>query len=141
MLLSEFSDREVITVTPQTTVREATRRMETENVGAVVIVDNDNKVVGILTDRDVALSVVAGDATAETAVELVMTKNVTTIWDDEGIFNATQYLLGRKVRRLPVINRKDELVGMITADDILALLAREFVNVAKSLEPALPTRV
>ncbi|MFM9118057.1 MAG: CBS domain-containing protein, partial [Planctomycetota bacterium] len=109
-------------------------------VGAVVVVDHDH-VVGILTDRDVATKIIAGNAAADSPVESIMTKKVITIWDDQGIFNATQYLRGHKLRRLPIIDRQERLVGMLTADDLFAMLARELLNVAESLEPAIGVRV
>jgi CBS domain-containing protein len=111
--------------------------MKEENVGAVVVTDEDERVVGILTDRDVALSVVLAEATSDAPVSDVMTKDVQTIWGDQGVFNATQYLSGHKVRRLPVVDRKNKLLGMVTMDDLVAFLSRELFNVSKALEPAL----
>ncbi len=140
MNLSELFHRTVVTVKPDETITQATHKMKAQNVGAVVVVQHDT-VAGILTDRDVALSVAAGGVSADAPVSEVMTKPVLTIWDDQGIFNATQYLLGHKVRRLPIIDRKDRLVGMLTADDLFGMLARELINVARSLEPALGEQV
>ena len=145
MKLSELFQSEVVTVELDETVRQATERMKNKNVGAVVVV-HDGKVAGILTDRDVALKVVAGSATPESPVSDLMTKDVVTIWDDEGVFNATQYFSGRKYRRLPIIKREGtlgegKLVGILTSDDVIAILARELINVARALEPALGERV
>jgi len=145
MKLSDLFQSEVVTVNLDETVRQATEKMKNKNVGAVVVVDN-GKVAGILTDRDVALKVVAGGASAETLVSDLMTKEVVTIWDDEGVFNATQYLSGRRFRRLPIIKREGtlgegELVGILTSDDLVAMLARELINVARALEPALGEKV
>ncbi|MFM7846339.1 MAG: CBS domain-containing protein, partial [Planctomycetota bacterium] len=135
MMLSELFRSEVVTVGPQQSIRVAVEKMRDRNVGAVVVVDHDH-VVGILTDRDVATKIIAGNAAADSPVESIMTKKVITIWDDQGIFNATQYLRGHKLRRLPIIDRQERLVGMLTADDLFAMLARELLNVAESLEPA-----
>ncbi len=140
MNLSELFHSEVVTVRPTDTVIEAATKMKNKNVGAVVAVE-DGKVAGILTDRDVALKVALGEATPGSPVSDVMTRNVVTIWDDQGVFNATQYLQGQKVRRLPIIDRQDRLVGMLTADDLFGLFARELLNVAQSLEPSLGARV
>jgi len=52
-------------------------------------------------------------------------------------FNATQYLMGHKVRRLPIISRDNELVGMVTLDDLFALLAQELANLSKAVAPSL----
>ena len=140
MKLSELFRNEVVTVGPEESVRVAVQKMRNRNVGAVVVVDS-GKVVGIMTDRDVATKVIAGSQSADGPVSQVMTKQVLTIWDDQGIFNATQYLRGHKLRRLPIIDRKEHLVGMLTADDLFALLSRELLNVSESLEPAIGARV
>lgn len=140
MKLSEMFRSDVVTVNPQEPVRSAVEKMQKKNVGAVVVV-LEGKVVGILTDRDVALKIALGRANPESPVSDLMTKNVTTIWDDQGVFNATQYLRGKKVRRLPIIDRQEKLVGMLTMDDLFVLLARELLNAAQSLEPAVGTNV
>jgi CBS domain-containing protein len=75
--------------------------------------------VGIVTDRDIALKLGLGEAEPTSPAKRIMTSNVTTIWDDQGVFNATQYLMGHKVRRLPIVDREDNLVGMVTLDDVL----------------------
>ncbi len=145
MNLSELFHSEVVTAKPGETIRQATQKMKEKDVGAVVIVENE-KVIGILTDRDVALAVVAGEISPDSSVSEVMTKDVVTIWDDEGVFNATQYLSGHKCRRLPIVKREGSLgegalVGILTSDDLVAMLARELFNVARVLEPALGERV
>jgi CBS domain-containing protein len=114
--------------------------MKRENIGAAVVVKGagqPREVVGIVTDRDVALALGLGKATPDSPVRDVMTKKVITIWDDQGIFNATQYFLGHHIRRLPIVNRDNELVGIVTFDDILALLAGELFNISKAVSPAL----
>lgn len=142
MNLGELFRSNVETATPEDTIRSVSQRMKDKNIGAVVIVGDQvrrgTEVVGIVTDRDLALSLGSGKATPETPIEDVMTKKVVTIWEDEGIFNATQYFLGKQIRRLPIINHDNELVGIVTFDDILALLTRELFNVSKAVTPALP---
>jgi len=136
MNLGEQFRSDVVTVSPDDTIQAAVWKMKDENVGAVVVLKN-RKVVGILTDRDVALALGLGEAELTTPVKEVMTKDVLTIWEDQGVFNATQYLMGHQIRRLPIINRKDELVGMVTMDDVFALLAQELKNLAQAVTPAL----
>jgi CBS domain-containing protein len=140
MNLSEMFRNQVVTVEPTDSILAAVEKMQQKNVGAVVVV-KEGKVAGILTDRDVALKLGLGKAGRETPVSDVMTQNVTTIWDDQGVFNATQYLRGKKVRRLPIIDRQERLIGMVTLDDLFALLARELLNVAQSLEKSVGTNV
>jgi CBS domain-containing protein len=136
MNLGEQFRSEVVTVEPDETIQSAVWKMKDENVGAVVVREN-RKVVGILTDRDVALKLGLGEAGLATPIRDVMTQEVLTIWEDQGIFNATQYLMGHQIRRLPIINRKNELVGMVTLDDLVALLAQELRNLSQAVAPAL----
>jgi predicted transcriptional regulator len=123
---------EVVTVDQKPTPKRSPK-MQQENVGVVVV--EDGYVAGIITDRDIALKLALGESKLGTPVKEIMTKDVITIWDDQGVFNATQYMIGHKIRRLPIINRADRLIGMVTSDDLLCLLAREFSNVAKAIEP------
>lgn len=140
MKLSEMFHSQVVTVEPQERVRMVIDKMKSKNVGAVVVVDK-RKVVGIVTDRDIVLKAIGANGALDAPVSDIMTKEVVTIWDDQGVFNASQYMRGRKLRRLPIIDRDENVVGMLTADDLFAMLAREFLNVAESLEPALGARV
>jgi CBS domain-containing protein len=140
MRLSDTFPKEVVTVDPGASVFEVATKMRDENIGAIVVTQDD-KVVGIVTDRDITLKVVLGDATTHFPISDVMTTEVLTIWDDEGIFNATQYLRGHRIRRLPIIERDDTLVGMVTADDLFGLFSRELFNIAHALEPALGEHV
>jgi CBS domain-containing protein len=130
----------VVTVEPALPIREAVARMKKENVGAVVAV-RGREVAGILTDRDVAMALGAGTVTPDSPVGDIMTRKVITIWEDQGVFNATQYFLGHQVRRLPIINHDNELVGIVTLDDILALLGRELFNVTKAVAPSLADKL
>lgn len=140
MKLSELFHSEVVTAEPQDRVRMVLEKMKAKNVGSVVVVEK-GKVAGIVTDRDIAMKATGIDGALDNPVSNIMTKDVVTIWDDQGVFNASQYMRGRKMRRLPIIDRKEQLVGILTADDLFAMFAREFLNVAESLEPALGAKV
>lgn len=136
MNLGELFRSEVVTVSPNDSIADTMREMHDKNVGAVVVV-RDRAVVGIVTDRDVAMALAHHDAAPTTPVSEIMTHDVITIWEDQGLFNATQYMQGHHVRRLPVINRDNELVGMVTLDDVVALLGRELRNLSTAIAPAL----
>ena len=140
MNLRELFQKDVVTIKPDGTIAEAVQMMQKENVGAVVVVTNE-RVAGILTDRDVALALGVDRMSADLPVSEIMTKDVVTIWDDQGIFNATQYFLGHDFRRLPIIDRDERLVGMVTTDDLFAMLSRELFNVSKALEPVLTEKM
>ena len=138
MLLKDLfrDEMAVVTMSANDSVYDCAAKMKHENVGAVVVTA-DRKVIGIVTDRDIALSIALGTATPTSTVQQIMTKDVKTIWDDQSVFNATQYFQGHKVRRLPVVDHQDNLVGMISMDDLFALLSREMFDVARGLESSL----
>lgn len=139
MNLGEQFRGDVATVEPESTLADAGKVMKQRNVGDVVVVEYDEP-VGILTDRDLAMALAVDGHGPQTPVSEVMSKPVVTIRESQGIFNATQYMLGHEVRRLPVVDEDEKLVGIVTLDDMLRLLSRELANVVKSVEPALEAR-
>jgi CBS domain-containing protein len=129
----------VVTVEPGAPISEVVRLMAANNVGAVVAVEG-RRVAGIVTDRDIALKTGAGQATPQTPVREVMTKDVVTIWEDQGVYDATQYFVGRGFRRLPIVNRDNQLVGIVTFDDLVSLLAHELMNVTRAVDRSLAVK-
>jgi CBS domain-containing protein len=106
-------------VTPQTTVREAARLMEEEDVGSLPIVTEGTRLVGILTDRDIAIRVVGrGLDPDNTSVTDVGSKQVYALTPDDDLDAALQTMAEAQVRRLPIVVRENELVGMVSQADI-----------------------
>lgn len=136
-MLWKLASRPVVTVPPDATVEEAARLMRTRNVGAVVVV-RSGRPVGILTDRDIAVGVV-GRARNPTLVKVAeaMRKNPTVIPEHAGILDVARLLGKRGVRRLPVVNTRSELTGVISLDDILVLLTSEMGHIASALSQEL----
>jgi CBS domain-containing protein len=121
----------VISVTPDTTVKFVAELMKEKNIGCVVIAEN-NKPVGIVTDRDFAIR--GGYLCEEEETRLIseiMTGDVRTIRKDTDVFDAIQEMKSSGVRRLPVVDMGGRLVGLITLDDIIRLLARELGEIAR----------
>ncbi|MFI5459640.1 MAG: CBS domain-containing protein [Isosphaerales bacterium] len=117
------------------TAQVAARRMSERRVGALVILDLADRPVGILTDRDLVLRVVAnGRDPRQTPVGEVMTENPTMISEAAGIEEALSLMRSGSFRRLPVIGRDGVLVGLVSLDDILSLLAGEFTQVGALVE-------
>jgi CBS domain-containing protein len=135
MNISAFCNRGVITVNRDATVLHAASLMRQYHVGDVVVIeDRKGKVVpiGIVTDRDIVIELVATelDCKVMTAGD-VMARNLTIIKESCGVFEAIQLMSSKGVRRIPVIDDDGGLVGIITLDDILLLLANEFSSLAK----------
>jgi CBS domain-containing protein len=138
MKLGEQFRREVATLPPDASIRTAAHLMRDRGVGAVVVVNSKDKPIGIVTDRDVALAVAADQKDRDAPVREIMGDELTTIGESEGIFNATQYIMGYQVRRLPIVDSDGKLVGIVTMDDLLGLLARELGNLAEgAVKPVL----
>jgi CBS domain-containing protein len=119
------------------TVEQAARVMRSKNVGALVVV-NAGRPVGMLTDRDVAVEVVATGMDPDTArVGDVMHKKPITIREDLGIFDAARVFAKTGVRRLPVVTKSGVLVGVIAVDDLIMLLGNEMGHMAGALSAGL----
>jgi CBS domain-containing protein len=138
MKLGEQFKKDVATVPPDASIRKAAFLMRDRGVGAVVVVDAKNKPLSIVTDRDVALAVALDEKAPDTPVQEIMPGKLIAIGENEGIFNATQYVFGYQVRRLPIVDADGKLVGIVTMDDLLGLLARELGNLAEgAIQPVL----
>jgi CBS domain-containing protein len=136
-MLGKICTRPVVTASAQMTVDEAARVMRSKNVGALVVV-NAGRPVGMLTDRDVAIEVVAKGLDPDTArVGDVMHKKPITIREDLGIFDAARVFAKTGVRRLPVVTKSGVLVGVIAVDDLIMLLGNEMGHMAGALSAGL----
>jgi CBS domain-containing protein len=124
--------KEVVTAKPKDTLAAVAKLMEQHNVGAIVVTEQDRP-VGIVTDRDLALAVCVRGASREEHVQKVMTCPVSTIRQSEGIYKATQHIMEKAVRRLPVVDDVGRLVGLVSLDDLLLLLSRELTNMAEGI--------
>jgi CBS domain-containing protein len=110
------------TCAPQAPVTEAARLMEREGVGAIPICDN-GRLEGIVTDRDIAVRVVAGGLNPQqTKIQEVMTRNPDCVKADDSIDRALEVMESRQVRRIPVIDGGGRLVGIIAQADIATRL-------------------
>ena len=116
--------RDIMTKNPRIvkvddSVRQVAGILADENIGAVVVCNDDNRLQGVITDRDLAVEVVARDRdpSSTTASELIDGREVVTIGADDSIDEALRTMKDHAVRRLPVIDG-DELVGMVSQADI-----------------------
>lgn len=129
MNAGERCNRHVITATRETTISGAAKLMRDRHVGSLIVVENrDNRLepVGILTDRDIVIEVLAEDVDPNAVtVGDVMTTAVLKVCEHDSIFEVAQRMRARGVRRVPVVSNQCELVGVLAQDDILSLLGEE----------------
>ena len=132
MALGKLMTRKVVTATPTDSLVKAAKLMDEHNVGAIVVVEQDRP-VGIVTDRDLTRSVCILRTSPDAHLQNAMTCPIATINQDEGVFNATQRMMELAVRRLPVVDDLGRLVGLVSLDDLLLLLGRELHNMAEGI--------
>jgi CBS domain-containing protein len=136
-MLGKICIKPVVTASAQMTVEEAARAMRSKNVGALVVI-NAGRPIGMLTDRDVAIEVVAKGMDPDTTrVGEVMHKKPITIRQDLGVLDAAKVFAKTGVRRLPVVTKGGTLVGVIAVDDLIMLLGNEMGHLAGGLSAGL----
>jgi CBS domain-containing protein len=123
-------------------VQFAASRMNTRNVGTLVVVDGDKVPIGILTDRDLALKVVGKGLDPNTTnVESVMSAVPRSVTESTPIETAIVEMRAGPYRRLPVVDEDGRLVGLVSLDDVLDLLSEEFQEIGKLLRSESPRAV
>jgi len=116
--VADAMSRNVRLASPEDTVQQAARLMREEDTGVLPVGEND-RLVGIVTDRDVAVRVAAeGKSPADTKVREVMTQEVRYVFEDEDLQRAAETMAEQQVRRLAVLNREKRLVGVVSLGDI-----------------------
>jgi CBS domain-containing protein len=132
-MIGELCSKPVVTIGPDARIPEAARLMATKNVGAVVVVSGD-KPIGIITDRDIAVGVVAAGRDVEvTSVKDVMHPDPRVLREDQGVFDAVKVFNAAGVRRLPVVGRTGKMIGVLALDDIVMLLGNEMAQVSAAV--------
>lgn len=137
MSIIDICNRDIVTIGRDDTVSQAAKLMRQYHVGDVLVtVKKHDKLepVGIVTDRDVVVEVVAPGLDPNViTVGDIMLPSLFTIKEDAGVFDAIKLMTSKGVRRLPVLGKDDALVGIVTLDDLLLMMAKEFCSFAKLL--------
>jgi len=135
MAIGEFCNREVVFATREMSLPEAAQLMREYHVGDLVVVDEvDGKrvPVGIVTDRDMVIEVIAKSLDLDGfSVGDIMSPQLVSVQEKEGVFETIRLMRAKGIRRIPVVNQEGGLVGIVSADDILDLLAEEMAELAK----------
>ena len=133
MLAKDVMKTEVVTVSPSAPITEAALSMREEAIGALVVVDDEGRPQGIITDRDIVVSVVANSKNpVEILVEEIMTKKLIVVQEDASIFEILKILAKNNIRRVPVM-RRGKLVGIVSVDDLIVIITTELSNLALAL--------
>lgn len=137
MHAAEICTHHVVHIARTASIREAAQSMRNHHVGALVVTDQPNGErvpVSVLTDRDIAVAVVAAGIDPDTVtVEDVMSQDVAVCAESEDLFDIIATMLTRGVRRLPVLNDKGGLAGMVSTDDAYAALSTHLRMLSQTL--------
>jgi CBS domain-containing protein len=117
MRVSEAMSRDVRIANPGQSIRDVAKIMAEIDAGAMPVGEND-QLVGIITDRDIAVRAVAAGKGPETPVRDVMSRDVKYCYDDEDLGHVARNMADIQVRRLPVVNREKRLVGILSLGDV-----------------------
>ena len=132
MHVGEFCNREVVVIDEESSITEGAVVMRENHVGDVIIVREQygKKVpVGILTDRDIALEIVARGGDPEAVrVGDAMSYDLTTVTEDDDLLHVIEVMRDKGIRRVPVVDVDEALVGIMTVDDILDLLSEVLID-------------
>jgi CBS domain-containing protein len=124
----KIMQKDLVTVSTDATIRDAALRMKYEDVGSVLIVDENDRVEGIVTDRDIALAVGADHKDPEiSCLYEIMSNELITIPHDADIDEAIRIMNSENVRRLPVCDN-GKLVGLLSSADIAHELKEEIIQ-------------
>jgi len=137
MNVGEICNRTVVVAKRDMVLSEAAHLMREHHVGSLVIVDEREKgrvPVGIVTDRDIVVAVVAeGVDPRKIAVGEVMRPELVTVGEAESVFDALRLMRGRGVRRVPVLAADGALAGIVTVDDLLEIVAEQLGQLVRAI--------
>lgn len=120
MQVREIMEKNIEYFSPDKNITDAAKAMSEHNFGFIPVGEND-RLIGSLTDRDIAIRAVAeGKNPKETKIRDVMTKKVRYCFEDDDIEKAAEYMCQEKIRRLVVLNKDKRMVGIVSLSDLAA---------------------
>jgi CBS domain-containing protein len=138
-MIESLAARPVVTADRDEDVRSVAIKMRDGHVGCVVIVDG-RRPVGIVTDRDLALRVLADAMPSSTSVGHVMTADPAVVELGSSVEVVLRTMRGAGTRRMPVVDARGDLVGIVTHDDLLVVFAREISALGEGVEAGVDSR-
>ena len=133
MQVKDVMTKSVEIVRPDATLEEAAKKMKSLDIGPLPVCDGE-QLVGVLTDRDITVRATAeGRDPKQTKVREVMSKELITIVEDQGVEEAAKLMQSKQIRRVPVLNRDKRLVGILSLGD-LAQRTQDSKLAGKTLE-------
>ena len=126
--------RQIWTISKDQSVKQALVLMSEKNIGAIIIVDNNDFPIGIFSERDYARKVILkGKSSKDTLIDEVMTKELITVTKDHKIEQCMEIMIEKKIRHLPVLEDK-KIVGIISIGDLLKIMIKEQKELIEHLQ-------
>ena len=133
MSVGEYCTREVVVISKGSPVREAVSLMRSFHVGDVVVVDKEcdkPMPVGILTDRDIVLKVMAENVDPDSVtVGDIMSYDLVTVDENTELVDVIKVMQAKGVRRMPIVDKNDALIGIVTVDDVMEIVAEQLNDI------------
>ena len=130
--------QELVTATPDQSIVDAAKLMAEHEVGCLVV-ERDDEPIGIVTDRDFALGIVAAEKDPDVStVSDVMTRDPVTVHVDDGVYELAEAMRDSGVRRMPVVDDGGLLAGIVTLDDVFVLIADEMHGLSEVIRAESP---
>ncbi|WP_428080335.1 CBS domain-containing protein [Candidatus Pelagibacter sp.] len=118
-------NKQIWHMSKENNVREALILMSQKNIGAIIILENDNKPIGIFSERDYARKVILkGKKSQDTLLDEVMTKNLITVTKNYKINECMELMTEKKIRHLPILEN-EKVIGIISIGDVLKIMISE----------------
>lgn len=134
MTIGSHCKHAVITTAKDTSVYDAAKLMKKHNIGNIVVVDKTNggTPIGIFTDRDIAMRIVADEVDPRNlTVGDAMSQDLLVLQEHQHLQEAIDMMCTKKVRRAPIVDKNNKIIGIATVDDLLLLFADELGSLAK----------
>jgi CBS domain-containing protein len=133
MFIGEICNRDVIVAGKDASIAEIAQLMREHHVGSIVITDQQNDLhipVGLVTDRDLVIELLSkGVDIKSVSAGDVMCQNLVTVRDSRHVYDTLKLMRGKGIRRIPVVNDEDVLVGVVTVDDLLDVVISQLDDV------------
>lgn len=131
MPITDYCSKRVVSIPQNASIQEAAKKMREFNVGSLIVMEKTKKPIGIITDRDIVVSAVADGTISEKKVSDLMSRNPLRLDQSAGVADAIDKMERHGVRRAAVVNKKGQVCGMISTDDLVELLGVEINSLGK----------
>ncbi|KTD54382.1 CBS domain protein [Legionella sainthelensi] len=139
MIVGEYCNRDVVVINCNESVKNAAELMRQYHIGDLVLLEeqkNKKAPIGIVTDCDLVIEVMAaGIAPESLLIKDIITEPFSSVFENDNLLDALELMHSKKIRRLPVINNDKTLVGIITLDDFIEILAENMAKVIDVIKP------